>query len=358
MFGFFGKGKKTGEQVRHPYSELKVEKTEIHKPRFPVVDSHIHLGPRYIGEDYQSRYSIDGFVDSLKQMGVSHALDLELFSERFFYKVLEVTKAYRSFFSFCMPVDLTDFEEPFFEKKTLNSLEEMSKAENVCGIKIWKNLGLELKRKNGQYAKMTDPEFEVVFEFAKDKKLPVVMHVADPPLFFKKVDYTNERYEELKKYPMWSYYGKTTPRFSELISQLEQLLETRSQNTFVIAHLAWLASDLNVLERLLAKKQNMYVDIAAVLSEIGRQPRAFARFAENNADRILFGTDTFAGDPLCHRQYYRFMETQDEYFDYDPCGDTSKGNWKIYGANLSDNVLKKIYSENFYKFFLRENKKE
>lgn len=85
-----------------------------------------------------------------------------------------------------MPVDLTDFEEPFFEKKTLNSLEEMSKAENVCGIKIWKNLGLELKRKNGQYAKMTDPEFEVVFEFAKDKKLPVVMHVADPPLFLRK----------------------------------------------------------------------------------------------------------------------------------------------------------------------------
>ena len=87
MFGFFRKRKKTGEQVRHPYSELKVEKTEIHKPRFPVVDSHIHLGPRYIGEDYQSRYSIGGFVDSLKQMGVSHALDSQRRTVLFFHFV-------------------------------------------------------------------------------------------------------------------------------------------------------------------------------------------------------------------------------------------------------------------------------
>ena len=86
--------------------------------------------------------------------------------------------------------------------------------------------------------------------------------------------------------------------------------------------------------------------MAAVLSELGRQPRSFEKFANTYSDRILFGTDYFAGDELPHLPYFRFMETADEYFPYTPDGTYTQGAWNIYGCKLKENVLRKIYYEN------------
>jgi predicted TIM-barrel fold metal-dependent hydrolase len=99
---------------------------------------------------------------------------------------------------------------------------------------------------------------------------------------------------------------------------------------------------------------NMSVDIAARIGELGRQPRMSRKFFDRFQDRILFGTDASAGtstpqqtfgDAL-YEIYYRFLETEDEYFDYAPAAAPPQGRWRIYGLGLAEQVLRKVYSEN------------
>jgi predicted TIM-barrel fold metal-dependent hydrolase len=100
---------------------------------------------------------------------------------------------------------------------------------------------------------------------------------------------------------------------------------------------------------------NMTVDIAARIGELGRQPRTARKFFDKYQDRILFGTDaTPHGDEFpqqvfndqLYEIYYRFLETDDEYFDYAPAKIPPQGRWRIYGINLPETVLRKVYFEN------------
>ena len=133
------------------------------------------------------------------------------------------------------------------------------------------------------------------------------------------------------------------------MEQMEQLLQRRPGNQFLIAHFCSWPSNLDFVEQLLARYANLYTDCAATLSELGRQPRRFRRFMEKFPDRVLFGTDNFCATNPPHLPYFRFFETEDEYFPY---GDTLEhGRWRIYGCALPDWILRKLYYENATRFF-------
>jgi predicted TIM-barrel fold metal-dependent hydrolase len=86
------------------------------------------------------------------------------------------------------------------------------------------------------------------------------------------------------------------------------------------------------------------------ISELGRQPYTARRFFLKYADRILFGTDQ-GPDLATYRLYYRFLETDDEYFNYGTSEIPNQGRWYIYGLHLPDETLKKIYFENAHRLF-------
>ncbi|GMQ93465.1 MAG: hypothetical protein BMS9Abin12_0942 [Acidimicrobiia bacterium] len=90
---------------------------------------------------------------------------------------------------------------------------------------------------------------------------------------------------------------------------------------------------------------NFYIDIAARVAELGRQPRAARQFFIEHADRILFGTDSPA-DVAMYRLHYRFLETRDEHFDYSPGGESLQGRWRISALDLPTDVLARVYAEN------------
>ena len=100
---------------------------------------------------------------------------------------------------------------------------------------------------------------------------------------------------------------------------------------------------------------NVHVELGARIGELGRQPRRSRRFFERYQDRILFGTDAVPnghetpqqvfGDAL-YQIYYRFLETEDEYFDYAPAPMPPQGRWQIYGLGLPEGILKKVYHDN------------
>jgi len=86
---------------------------------------------------------------------------------------------------------------------------------------------------------------------------------------------------------------------------------------------------------------------------IGRDKTFGRDFLVRRADRILFGID--AGPSLATYQlYYRFLETDDEYFSYSPKEPPGQGRWRIYGLFLPDEALEKIYYRNAERVILRK----
>jgi len=91
----------------------------------------------------------------------------------------------------------------------------------------------------------------------------------------------------------------------------------------------------------LDKLPNMYTDIAAHITTLGRQPYSARRFLIEYQDRILLGTD-IKPTPAGYQPYFRFLETADEYLEAQPGQPLSR----IYGVYLPDRVLEKIYHTN------------
>ena len=113
------------------------------------------------------------------------------------------------------------------------------------------------------------------------------------------------------------------------------------KTTFVAAHFGYRANDLSKAQEMLDTMPNVRLEVAAILAELGRQPRAAHDFFVRNQERVLFGKDSFQPDEFPY--YWRTFETADEYFDYYR---DYHAFWKLYGMALPDAVLKKLYYKN------------
>jgi hypothetical protein len=241
--------------------------------------------------------------------------------------------------------------------KTQAGLIQSAKRAGACGVKVLKTLGLYLKENinDGTLVQVDDPRFDPMWDACGQLGLPVAIHVSDPVAFFLPTDKYNERYEELSNHPDWSFHGPQFPSNDELLAARNRVFARHPKTQFVALHAGNFAEDLASVSASLDKHPNMHIDIAARIGELGRQPRTARRFFDKYQDRILFGTDAVPngietpqqifGDRL-YEIYYRFLETEDEYFDYAPASIPPQGRWRIYGIGLPPRILRKIYFEN------------
>jgi predicted TIM-barrel fold metal-dependent hydrolase len=133
-------------------------------------------------------------------------------------------------------------------------------------------------------------------------------------------------------------------RFEQLMTERNNMIRKHPNTKFILAHFGWHANDLARAGKLLDQSPNVYYDVAAVLYDFGRQPRAAHEFFIKYQDRILFGKDSYQPDE--YPSYWRVFETNDEYFDYYR---DYHAFWKLYGIGLPDPVLKKLYHGNALK---------
>jgi uncharacterized protein len=230
---------------------------------------------------------------------------------------------------------------PGWAEKAVAQLEADIAAGAVGVGEIGKGFGLSIKKADGSRLKLDDPDLDPIWDACARLKLPVFIHTADPQEFFEPIDYSNERWLELSLFPDRRYPADRFPRFEELMAERDNLFRKHPKTTFVAAHMGWHANDLGRLGKMMDAMPNVYTEVGAVLYDIGRQPRAAHDFFVKYQDRILFGKDSF--QPEEYPYYWRVFETHDDYFDY------YRGYhafWKLYGIDLPDSVLKKVYYAN------------
>ncbi len=210
------------------------------------------------------------------------------------------------------------------------------------GLKIWKVLGLHVKDQRGELVPVDDPRLVPVWETAGELGIPVLIHIADPAAFFDPLTPQNERYEELSRNPDWAFSGEQFPPFSTLIEQFDRLVARHPGTNFIGAHVGCYPENLAWVSHMLDAYPHFNIDFSARIAELGRQPYSVRRLFLRFPDRILFGTDT-APNRDTYRIYYRFLESDDEYFDYEPADIPGQGRWQIYGLYLPDDVLQRVY---------------
>jgi uncharacterized protein len=319
-----------------PQSQMVVSQTEILKPRFPVIDMHNHLRRLERTEEY---------LKVMDEVGVWMVASMDGLSAGDFYKEhLRVSNSVSKerFLVFFSP-DFSRINEPGFGENEARRLEEAVKK-GVRGLKIFKSLGLSVKDETGELIPIDDPRIDPIWAKCGELGIPVVIHSSDPKAFFTPIDKYNERYDELGANPQWSFYGDEYPSKEELLEQRNRVFEKHPNTIFIATHMANLPEELGRVSMWLEKYPNMYVDINARISELGRQPFTARDFMIKYQDRILFGTDT-PPNAEAYRVYYRFLETRDEYIDPAPSHHL-QGRWMIYGLGLPDEVLEKIYNKN------------
>jgi predicted TIM-barrel fold metal-dependent hydrolase len=216
------------------------------------------------------------------------------------------------------------------------------------GLKVLKDLGLQDRDKSGKLIAVDDPRLDPVWEECGRLGIPVAIHVTDPEAFFHPINGENERYEELIEHPDWSFYDHGFPSKEEVMAQRDHMFAKHPHTTFIALHVANWPENLDYVSHLLDRLPNVMTEFGAREAELGRQPRRAREFFLKYQDRILFGTDSPPSLEM-YRNYFRWLETDDEYFDY--YGYPGQGRWKIYGMKLPDPVLQKVYHRNAERIF-------
>jgi len=343
-----------------PKSMLHVPETKVPKPRFPVVDYHTHLtlwkNPTEGSGEISVRMPPEEVLKIMDRKGIQMMVNLTGGSGKALQAAIDTfQKPYPDRFSVFIEPLYGKVNDPNYSKLQADTIEEGHKM-GARGLKLLKSLGLVLREggTTGPLIKVDDPRFDSMWEAAGAFHMPVTIHTSDPEAFFLPIDRFNERYEELHAHPDWSFHGKDYPSNMELQEARFRVVARHPKTTFVFAHVGNV-ENLAYIGEGMDKHPNVCVDIAARIGGLGRQPRMARKFFEKYQDRILFGTDAVPYGKSTPQQYfcdelydiyYRFLESEDEYFDYAPAPTPPQGRWEIYGLGLPEGILRKIYYTN------------
>jgi len=328
-----------------PRSRLKIAEHDVPRARHPVVDAHNHLG-RWLTEGW-SAPDVAELLDVMDACNVRTIVNLDgMWADELEANLDRYDRAHPGrFVTFCQLDWATTSEAGFGERLAAQLLR--CAQQGARGVKVWKQLGLRIRDDRGELLMPDDGRLDPVWAAAAEARVPITIHVADPVAFFDPLDEQNERVEELLQNPDWWFGDRERfPPFERIIESLESLVARHPETTFIGAHVACYSEDLAWVSRMLDAYPNLHADIAARIAELGRQPRATRALFERHPSRIVFGTDLFPPDREIYAIHFRFLETDDEYFAYDPEDPPPQGRWAISGLGLSDEILGAVYAEN------------
>jgi predicted TIM-barrel fold metal-dependent hydrolase len=330
-----------------PRRSIRRPLTTIERPSVPAVDVHNHLG-RWLSHDGTwMAPDLEDLLALMERRNISTIVNLDgRWGAELDENLARLDHAHPGkFVTFCH----LDWSRLRGNNPTETLIDDLRRAKDqgARGLKVWKDLGLNITDDSGELVLPDDPRLTEVFIAAGELGLPILIHTADPVAFFEPLDRHNERLDELGEMPSWWFGSDQYPSFDRLMTALADVVRRAPGTTFIGAHVGCAAEDLDWVCALMDECQNFHADLGGRLGELGRQPRRFARLVERHPDRILFGTDCFPPEDDAIITYARFLETDDECFDYSPGADIPpQGRWDISGAALPSELLQQVYRDN------------
>ncbi len=333
-----------------PKSTLVVDENKIYRSKFPFIDVHSHHWDMPIQD-------LSTLVSEMDSLNMAYLINLsgsglatffgkqDLMEKNLTSSIKNVKKNFPKRFGVFFNINFNRIDDENF-KSTTTLLINDAVNQGAIGLKVYKNLGLNLRDSRGKRVPVDDERLSFIWEECAKLNIPVLIHSGEPKAFFDPIDKFNERWLHAREKPNSFRSSDQYPAFDKVMLEQHNMFRKHSKTTFINAHFGWYANDLSKLSKILDELQNVSVEFGAVINELGRQPRAAKKFFIEYQDRILFGKDIYKKDE--YYIYFRVLETSDEYIQYYR---KRHGLWRLYGMGLPDDVLKKIYYENALKMF-------
>jgi predicted TIM-barrel fold metal-dependent hydrolase len=322
-----------------PPSSLVVPEHKLTRAKFPFIDVHNHQ----FNMPTQDLSALAKEMDKLNMTVMVNLSGRGRGSTEVLDQSLEnVKKNSPKRFIVFTNMDFSAIDDPEWQGRMLKQLEDDVKK-GANGLKIYKTLGMFARDNKGNRIHIDDPRIGPIWDKCGQLGIPVLIHAADPKQFWQPIDKNNERWLELKTHP-GRRHDTDTVSWETIIAEQHNIFKNHPKTKFINAHLGWYGSDLKKLAELLDRLPNMYTEIGAVIAELGRQPRVARDFLIKYQDRVMFGKDSWV--PEEYSTYFRVLETKDDYFPYHK---RYHAFWRMYGLDLPDDVLKKIYYKNALK---------
>lgn len=252
----------------------------------PKIDAHAHV---YV--------DIPEFTSMLERIGVQviNICDggndvVQMAAKRGWVQGLH--EAHPEDYQFCPTFDLTRRNEPGYVDDVIQYLDSAFEQGAVM-VKIYKEVGLELKKPDGTWLMPDDPIFDPIYAYMAEKGRPMLSHFAEPLAAWLPLDEDSVHYSYYSRHPEWHFYtNKDIPAHETVIAARSRVLEKHPDLVMIGAHLGSLEHDVKVLGAYLDKYPNFNVDIAARSADLSRQPTDEVRaFFMKYQDRILYGSD-------------------------------------------------------------------
>jgi hypothetical protein len=264
-------------------------------------------------------------------------------------KALEIMNSTAGRSAWCSTFDPTDFEKPGFAERSIKVLDGTF-ARGAVAVKIYKSIGMELRKRDGEYLMPDDPGFTLIFADIAAHNRTVFAHIAEPTSCWRAPDPASPDYGYYKQNPDWHMYlHPDHPSKETILAARDRMLANNPRLRFVGCHLGSMEVDVGEIAKHFDRYPNFAVDTAGrVVYLMMQSPEVVRAFLIKYQDRVLYGTD----------------------LDLMPWADTSKrlqhwqevyrANWKYFatdewvefegkkarGLKLPRSVLRKLYHDN------------
>lgn len=321
------------------------------------IDSHVHINSdKGFFEDQAIK---DNFI--LITLGVDHSDSVSV-KQQLNYALLSIKKYPGSvFYGATFYFDTAGWGTDSWSKKVISHLDNDISG-GASTVKIWKNIGMTVRDKNGKFIMVDDPAIEPVVDFLISKKLPITGHLGEPrncwlPLNEMTVSSDSNYFASNPHYHMFLH--SEYPSYDDQIDARDRLLEKHPDLIFIGCHLGSLEWNVDEIAKRLDKFPNMAVDMAARICHLQYQSvkdREKVRdFCIKYQDRLLYATDL--GDSGTNNREALVKEVHDtwiddwKYFTSKDAMTSDKFRGKFEGLQLPKEVVNKIFSENAIKWY-------
>jgi predicted TIM-barrel fold metal-dependent hydrolase len=309
------------------------------------IDTHTHV--------FQSDPAFPEMLDRLRL----HLLDICVFTDREptfsnlqaeIDSAMSVTRGSRGHVSWCTTFDPFKFRSAKFADETTAQLDRDFKN-GALAVKIWKNIGMELKVPGGDFVMPDDPVFSPIYHDIAAHHKTLIAHLAEPNSCWQPLDKSSPDYDYYSAHAEWYMYDKPDhPSKAKILEARDHLLAQNPELRVVGAHLGSMEMDLDGLSQRFDRYPNFAVDTAARVIYLAIQPRDKVRaFLLKYQDRVLYGTDLG----------YRPKGDSDSTHDWES---TYLRDWKFFatdetvefqgrnvqGLQLPDAILRKLFHDN------------
>jgi predicted TIM-barrel fold metal-dependent hydrolase len=326
-------------------------------PSVLKIDSHIHINSN--DGVFEDQAAADNFL--LITLNVDHS-DSASVRKQFDYAIATVQKhPGKVFFGPTFFFDTAGWGTEEWSRKIISQLDKDISAGAIT-VKIWKNIGMVVRDRNGKFIMVDDPGLDPVIKFIKSKNIPITGHLGEPrncwlPLAEMTVNSDSNYFSKHPEYHMFLH--PEYPSYEDQINARDNFLKKNPDLTFIGCHLGSLEWNVDSLAARFDRFPNMAVDMSARICHLQYQSakdrERVRNFIIKYQDRLLYGTDegySGSNNPDGFKKGMHDTWVDDwKYFATNSEMTSDKFDGKFQGLKLPKNVIDKIYHENAVKWY-------